>query len=139
MHRCLTGFLLAFLLAACGGAADQPIASTTPTPSTTAPAAIPDNAGPVFVETTDILLIESFPVQVALHVSGNLPTPCHQPVWEVEDDGTTIAVRLASVTEPDVLCAQVVEPFEVSIPLGDFESGTRVVTLNGAEIGDFEV
>jgi hypothetical protein len=31
------------------------------------------------------------------------------------------------------------EPFDVSIPLGDFESGTRVVTLNGDEIGDFEI
>ena len=139
MHRLLIGLWLFVLLAACAGGADQPIDSTTSTPSTTPPTAIPDDAGPVFVDTSDILLMESFPVQVALHLTGNLPTPCHRAVWEVEDDGTTIAVRLASVTEPDVVCAQVLEPFEVSIPLGDYESGTRVVTLNGAEIGDFEV
>jgi hypothetical protein len=139
MHRLLIGLPLAVLLSACGGGADQPVDSTTPTTSTTAPPEIPDDAGPVFVDTTDILLMESFPVQVALHVTGSLPTPCHQPVWEVEDDGSTIAVRLASVIEPDVICAQVLEPFDVSIPLGDFESGTRVVTLNGDEIGDFEI
>jgi hypothetical protein len=139
MHRLLIGLPLAVLLSACGGGADQPVDPTTPTTSTTAPAEIPDDAGPVFVDTTDILLMESFPVQVALHVTGSLPTPCHQPVWEVEDDGSTIAVRLASVIEPDVICAQVLEPFDVSIPLGDFESGTRVVTLNGDEIGDFEI
>jgi hypothetical protein len=138
MHRTLPGLLLAVLLSACGGA-DQPLDSTTPTTPTTAPVEIPDDAGPVFVETTDILLMESFPVQVALHVTGNLPTPCHEAVWKVEDDGTTLAVRLASITEPDVLCAQVLEPFDISIPLGDFESGTRVVTLNGDEVGDFEV
>lgn len=139
MHRFLIGLSLIVLISACGGGVDQPIDSTTLTPSTTAPAAIPDDAGPVFVETTDILLMESFPVQVVLHVIGNLPTPCHQAVWEVEDDGTTISVRLASVTEPDDLCAQVLEPFDISIPLGDFESGTRVVTLNGEEIGDFDI
>lgn len=138
MRRPISCLILTLLIAACGDG-DQPTDSTTPTPSTTAPTAIPDDAGPVFVETTDILLMESFPVQVALHVTGNLPTPCHQPVWEVEDDGSTIAVRLASVTEPGVLCAQVLEPFDISIPLGDFESGTRVVTLNGEEIGDFDI
>ncbi|MEX0698433.1 MAG: hypothetical protein WD354_01750, partial [Acidimicrobiia bacterium] len=90
-------------------------------------------------ETTDILLMESFPVQVALRVTGNLPTPCHQPVWETDDDGTTIAVTLASTSEPDALCAQVLEPFEMSISLGEFESGSRVVTLNGDEIGDFDI
>lgn len=139
MHRTFSGLLLAVLLSACGGDADQPVDSTTPTTPPSAPLEIPDDAGPVFVETTDILLMESFPVQVALHLTGTLPTPCHQAVWEVEDDGTTIAVRLASITEPDVLCAQVLEPFDISIPLGDFESGRRVVTLNGAAIGDFEV
>ncbi len=139
MHRTLPGILLAVLLSACGGGADEPVDSTTATTPTTAPLEIPDDAGPVFVETTDILLMESFPVQVALHVTGNLPTPCHQAVWEVEDDGTTIAVRLASVTDPDVFCAQVLEPFDISIPLGDFESGARVVTLNSEEIGDFEI
>jgi len=139
MHRTLPGLLLAVLLSACGVGADQPVDSTTPPTPTTAPVEIPDDAGPAFVETTDILLMESFPVQVALHVTGNLPTPCHQAVWEVEDDGTTIAVRLASITEPDVLCAQVLEPFDISIPLGEFESGARVVTLNGEEIGDFEI
>jgi len=138
MRRLLSLLVLTLLLAACGGA-DEPIDSTTPSPSTTAPGAIPDDAGPVFVETTDILMMESLPVQVALRVTGNLPTPCHRPVWEVEDDGTTIAVTLASVSDPDVLCAQVLEPFELSIPLGDFEAGSRVVTLNGEEIGDFSI
>lgn len=134
MRRLSLLLAITLFITGCGGGADDPIDSTTPTPST-----IPDDAGPVFVETTDILLMESFPVQVALRVTGNLPTPCHQAVWEVDDDGTTIAVTLASTSEPDALCAQVLEPFEMSIPLGEFESGSRVVTLNGDEIGDFDI
>jgi hypothetical protein len=37
------------------------------------------------------------------------------------------------------MCVQVLEPFELSIPLGDFESGSRSVTLNGEPAGDFEI
>jgi hypothetical protein len=130
---------LTFLLAACAPGADEPSDSTVSTTAPSAGGSIPDDAGPVFVETTDILLMESFPVQVALRVTGSLPTPCHRPVWEVTDDRATIAVTLASVTDPDGLCAQVLEPFDISIPLGEFESGERAVTLNGEEIGDFEI
>ncbi|HKX75219.1 MAG TPA: hypothetical protein VJR05_07500 [Acidimicrobiia bacterium] len=135
---------LALTLAACGaggGGPDEPVDDTTPTTTPTVPVedSIPDDAGPVFVDSTDIILMESFPVQVVLRVTGNLPTPCHRLAYEVEDDGTTIAARLASVAEADAVCAQVLEPFEFSIPLGDFESGSRQVTLNGQPVGDFEV
>jgi hypothetical protein len=135
---------LALALAACGaggGGPDEPIDDTTPTTTPSVPVtdSIPDGAGPVFVDGTDIILMESFPVQVVLRVVGNLPTPCHELAYEVEDDGTTITVRLASVADPDAVCTQVLEPFEFSIPLGEFESGQRAVTLNGEPVGDFEV
>jgi hypothetical protein len=132
--------LVAMVVAACGSAGtdDQPIDSDGP-PAPTTTMTIPPDAGPVFVDLTDIILMESFPVQVVLRVGGSLPTPCHRPVWEVNDDGSTIAVRLGSVSDPAEICVQVLEPFEISIPLGSFESGSRTVTLNGDPIGDFEI
>lgn len=143
MKKMILLVALAFTLLACGAGSgpEDPVDDTTPTttPSATVPDSIPDDAGPVFVDSTDIILMESFPVQVALRVTGNLPTPCHELAYEVEDDGTTIAARLASVADPDAVCAQVLEPFEFSIPLGSFESGTRAVTLNGQPAGDFEI
>lgn len=131
MTRTLTFVLL---IAACGNAEGP--GTTSPPPST---GSIAEDAGPVYVDSTDILLMESFPVQVALRVTGSLPTPCHQPVWEVHDDGATIAVTLASVADPGEVCIQVLEPFELSIPLGAFESGARAVTLNGEPVGEFEI
>lgn len=83
--------------------------------------------------------MESFPVQVALKVTGSAPTPCHRAVWEVNDDGSTIEVTLGSVADIDTECAQVLAPVELSIPLGSVESGSRVVTINGERIGDFEI
>ena len=34
--------------------------------------------GNVFIQEMDILIRESFPPQIALSLSGELPTPCHQ-------------------------------------------------------------
>ena len=34
--------------------------------------------GAVYIDTADLLIMESYPVQVALHITGNLPTPCHE-------------------------------------------------------------
>jgi hypothetical protein len=140
MMRTIRSFLIvAMLLIACGSPGDDPVDTNTTPSSTVTGGTIPANAVPVFIDTTDILLMESFPVQVALRVTGNLPTPCHEPVWEVDDDGSTISVTLRSVADPDVACVQVLAPFELSIPLGSFESGAREVTLNGENVGDFKI
>jgi hypothetical protein len=118
---------VALLMTACAGAdVGAPGTSTT----------VGDGVeGPVFIDATDILYLESFPVQVRLVVRGSLPTPCHQAVWEVEDLGTTIGVRLWSSAPLGQDCVQVLEPFEVSIPLGSFETSMSAVVLNGEEVG----
>jgi hypothetical protein len=95
----------------------------------------------VYVDTTEILYLESFPVQARLVVRGSLPTPCHQIRWEVEDpdlDGS-IEVRMWSEPDPQDDCVSVLEPFEVSIPLGSFESADGAVSLNGEEIGRLSI
>ena len=91
--------------------------------------------GPVFVDSTEILYLESFPVQARLVVRGSLPTPCHEARWEVEDSGWGIEVTLWSEILLGQDCAQVLEPFEASIPLGSFEFSNSSVLLNGEEIG----
>jgi len=91
--------------------------------------------GPVFVDSTEILYLESFPVQVRLSVRGSLPSPCHQTEWSVDTDGAAIDVTLWSVVALGQVCAQVLEPFEVSIPLGSFEAADLAVLLNGESIG----
>jgi hypothetical protein len=91
--------------------------------------------GPVFVDYAEILYLESFPVQVRLFVQGSLPTPCHQVQWAVEDLGEAIEISLWSVIALGQSCAQVLEPFEVSIPLGSFETADLAVLLSGEEIG----
>lgn len=94
---------------------------------------------PVYIDSTDILYLESYPVQVNLVVKGSLPTPCHEPAYEVQDLGTSIDVMLWSLADPEMMCAQVLEPFEVTIPLGSYETADIPVILNGEEVGRIEV
>ncbi len=94
---------------------------------------------PVYVETTQILYLESYPVQVQLLVTGNLPTPCHEVAYEVQDRGEAIDVLLWSLADPELMCVAVLEPFESVIPLGSFERADLPVLLNGEEVGRIEV
>lgn len=140
MKRLLISFFaLTLITLACADSLEEPVDSGGGPSPTTGPTVIPADASPFFVESTDILLLESFPVQVVLRVNGNLPTPCHQAVWDVEDDGEAIHVTVATVAADEQICAQVLVPTELSIPLGTFESGARTVTLNGEEVGDFQI
>jgi hypothetical protein len=90
-----------------------------------------DPTGPVFVDETDLLVAESFPMQLFLEVRGNLPTPCHEAQWDVEEtaDGR-FEVSLSSVTSGED-CVQVLEPIELNIPLGTSEGGPIEVLVNG--------
>ena len=97
------------------------------------------NPGPVYVDSSEILYLESYPVQVQLLVKGSLPTPCHEVVSEVQDLGDSIDVLLWSISGPDMICAAVLEPFESVIPLGSFEIADLPVYLNGEEVGRIEI
>jgi hypothetical protein len=47
-----------------------------------------------------------------LRISGHLPTPCHQLAEpRFESAGDTLNISLESWQEPDMMCAQVLEPF----------------------------
>ena len=97
--------------------------------------------GAAYIEETEILLLESFPVQVRLKLRGNLPTPCHALQWEVSepDEQGQIRVEVYAATEPDQICIQVLEPFEAQIPLGDYREGDFTVWLNGEKVGAFNL
>ena len=89
-------------------------------------------AAPAYVESVEFLFLESDPVQVQAIVTGSLPTPCHVPAWAWDTVASTApAIIVYSTVDPEVMCAQVLEPFEQTIPIGSFETGTHVLTVNG--------
>jgi hypothetical protein len=131
MRTTVTRSLLAVLLVL-GAWGTTALGSSSPLTSAGAP-------GPVYVDSVDIRYLESFPVQVQLEVRGSLPTPCHEAIFEVQDLGDVIDVRLWSLADADAICIQVLEPFEIVIPLGSYETADIPVALNGEVVGRVQV
>ena len=120
---------IAGILTACAGG--------TPLPSPDEPVA----HDPVYVEHTELVQLESYPVQVRLKVEGQLPDPCHQAVWSVSDPDPEgrIDIDLHSEAPAGLDCIQVVQPLELNIPIGSFKTGSYTIWLNGQQVGAFDL
>ena len=96
--------------------------------------------GTAFIEESGLIIRESFPPQIALAISGNLPTGCHQLRVKLNeaDDDNKIQIEAYSVTDPNMICAQVLQKFSATIELGTYSSGHYTVWLNGAKVGEFD-
>lgn len=96
--------------------------------------------GNVFIDDSQLLVMESYPVQIALALRGSLPTPCNQlrVIANPPDEQNRIQVEVYSVIDPEQLCAQVLEPFEANIGLGSFPAGHYSVWVNGEMAGEFD-
>ncbi len=94
--------------------------------------------GEAFVLNTDVLSLESFPVQFTIVLKGNLPTPCHQlrVATMVQDDEQKIVVDVYSVFDSNELCAEVIQEFEVNIPLGSFPGKQYTIWVNGIQVAE---
>lgn len=90
----------------------------------------------VEIETVELLQLESYPVQLVLHVEGWLPNPCSSPAWEVTEPSVgEIGVELYALSDGSEACIQVLAPFEVNIPLGTQPTGGVRIVLNGEVVG----
>lgn len=91
--------------------------------------------GPVYLDSVEVLLLESYPVQVRASIVGSLPTPCHQLAWKLSDPDAAgrIVLDVYSTADADAVCTQVLEPFEQSINIGSFTGGSYVLVVNGVE------
>ena len=96
--------------------------------------------GNVILDSTELLTMESYPLQFMLVLKGGLPTPCHALRVAVSppDVKNKIVVDVYSVVDPNSICAQVVEPFEENFPLGSFPTGHYTLWVNGEQIAEFD-
>ena len=152
-HKTMILLLLLFALAACSPTGGEPAISDDPTPATPdldAPVSSDDpiaqptpvksiNAenviiGEAQVEAIDILILESFPVQINVHVTGYLGDGC-TTLGDIEttQEGDTFLVHVTKQREADAICTQQLVGFDENIAL-DVEglpAGTYTVDING--------
>jgi inhibitor of cysteine peptidase len=122
------------VLAACS-LIEQP-GQETPAPDTTSVAEEPDGevTGEANIESLEVLVLESFPVQVNVIASGELPDGCttlNEPNPRLE--GNTFVINLTTSRLPDEVCSQATVPFDkvVSLPVEGLSAGTYTVSVNG--------
>lgn len=114
---------------------NEPVSSDDPTPTaepTTEPGEI--LIGDATVESLDILILESFPVQVHLQVSGYLGDGCTElGAIDTVRAGDTFNVTIHTERPADAICTQQLVAFEETIPLDvqGLEAGTYTVNVNG--------
>ena len=125
------------ILAACSSTSEE----TPPTP-TAGPTAAPTVGstepvrGQATVNSIDVLILESFPVQINVIARGDLPDSCTQIdeiISQLMDD--TFRVAVTTLRQPAANCTQALVPFEQSIPLDvvGLPAGTYNVLVNGVE------
>ncbi|MEQ8315459.1 MAG: hypothetical protein RL839_08350 [Gammaproteobacteria bacterium] len=89
----------------------------------------------VTVDSVEVMIMESFPVQVSLAVSGNKSVPCVELLpAAVSRSGNQFSVVMAeSVLGPAESCIAVIDPFEqsVSLDVEGLPAGTYNVDVNG--------
>ena len=104
----------------------------------------PDDAfltrGEAYIDSRDLLTMESYPLQFMLSLKGNTPSPCHQlrVLVNAPDFENKILVEVYSVSDPNKVCAQVLSPFEVNVPLGSFAPGYYILLINGEQAAEFK-
>lgn len=98
-------------------------------------------SGNAYVSDAQLLIMESYPVQISLSVSGELPTPCHEFRYEISqpDAENQIFIEIYSLVEPGQVCVEVLEPFaeNISVPVADLPDGVYTVYVNGELVGEF--
>ncbi|MGB2783196.1 MAG: hypothetical protein WBC45_04565 [Atribacterota bacterium] len=87
------------------------------------------------VDEIEILILESFPVQINVAARGNLPDPCTE-ISEIlqKKQGDAFYVTIKTYRSPG-FCIQVIAPFEEIIPLEVYglPADTYTVDVNGVQ------
>jgi len=120
--------------AACSAAlptARPPAAQDLPTHTPIPPK---DTSGQAHVDSIEMLILESFPVQIRALVRGSLSDGC-TTIDQITQtrDGNAFQVTISTVRKATAVCTQALVPFEETIPLQvvGLKAGDYTVAING--------
>jgi hypothetical protein len=95
-----------------------------------------------YLDSAQLLVLESYPPQYRLALTGSLPDPCHslrvQPA--APDAENRILVDVYALADPSAVCIQMLKPFTVSVPLvvDGLPAGHYTVWVDGEKVGEFD-
>ena len=97
--------------------------------------------GNATVESIEIMVLESFPVQIKVNARGYLPDGCTK-IDEItkEKKDNTFLVSIKTVRPADIFCTEAIVPFQevISLDVYGLKAGIYKVDVNGLN-GTFEL
>ncbi|MDY7042259.1 MAG: hypothetical protein SVX38_15490, partial [Chloroflexota bacterium] len=140
-HRFLTAIIALLVVSAAGCTSIGEPISTPQSPQalpTDTPPMVKDDKDVIFgeaqVENIEILILESFPVQINVGATGNLPDGCTTIDQIVQRrEGNDFLVTITTVRPADAMCTEALVPFEevISLDVYGLPAGTYTVDVNG--------
>ncbi|MGC9520643.1 MAG: hypothetical protein ACP5HG_02020 [Anaerolineae bacterium] len=91
--------------------------------------------GQAFIESLDLMILESFPVQVRAHITGHLSDGCTEieAIQVVRDeDAKAYTITIETSRDPEAMCTQALVPFEetVNLDVQGMPAGTYTVVAD---------
>ena len=87
---------------------------------------------PAVITDVQPVVRESWPLQLAVIIAGELRDGCQDLAWEMTPDGTTYSISVWQVQQvTEMACTMAIVPFETQIELGTSESEDFTVIVNG--------
>jgi hypothetical protein len=114
--------------------AETPTTDEAPGGQGATPTAAGQITGLAAVETVDVKILESFPVQVQVTAKGNLPDGCTTiDKVQQKQNGNAFEVTITTTRPADAACITVLMPFEKTVALNvqGLKAGTYTVSVNG--------
>lgn len=93
------------------------------------------------IESIEIIVLESFPVQIKVNATGYLPDGCTKINGIMkEKEGSTFFVTIKTVRPADTFCTEAIVPFQemISLDVYGLKAGIYNVDVNGVK-GTFEL
>ena len=115
-------------LAGCGSGSPGTPGSSSPGPAT------PVTKAPLQIETVDVKVGSGTPAQVSARVMGHIPDACTRALPpKVTRDGKSITVEILGQRPQGVFCAQIVQPYEQTVSLGNLPAGQYSLRVNNVK------
>ena len=95
------------------------------------------NPDSVIIDGSQVVPFDDSPSGYGVRIMGTIPTPCHRILVDEDepDDQDQIFIDLYAVSNPDEICIQVIEVFDITIPLEVYDPDVHTIWVNGEKAG----
>ena len=96
--------------------------------------------GTAEVTTAEVIQLQTSPPKYVVHITGNTPTPCHKlrVSVDISKGDNRVVMQSYSVFDPKVICLQVIQPFDVTVPINKLPINDYTVWINDQLVGEIK-